>query len=145
MNKIKGCYISPWRYPSNWIRNIKEIFHLIKRRIQRGRYGICLYDVWDMDSYLLEVFNNGLEIFKEGCPSYPGYIKKDEWQSILTHMQELIKIVQTDGVDCEEAEKYYGKDDKRWFEEVKKWDEYRVDCWNEFCDLMKEWYFHLWW
>ena len=145
MNKIKGCYISPWRYPSNWIRNIKEIFHLIKRRIQRGRYGICLYDVWDMDSYLLEVFNNGLEIFKEGCPSYPGYIKKDEWQSILTHMQELIKIVQTDGVNCEEAEKYYGKDDKRWIEEVKKWDEYRIDCWNEFCDLMEEWYFHLWW
>ena len=145
MRKIKSIYITPWRYPSNWFRNIKEIFYSFKRCFQRGRYGICLYDAWDMDSYLLEVFNNGLEIFKKDCPSHPAYIKADEWPNILTHMQELIKIAQTDGIDCEEAEKYYGKDDVRWFEEVQKWDKYRTDCWNEFCDLMKEWYFHLWW
>lgn len=145
MNKIKDIHIVPWRYPSNWFGNIKKIFYYFRRCFQRGRYGVSRYDVWSFDLYLLKVFENGINIFKKDCYSYPGYLTEEEWQNILTHLEELVKIVQIDGVDCEEANKYYNKDNKRWFEEVQKWDEYRVECWEEFCDLMKEWFFHLWW
>ena len=75
----------------------------------------------------------------------PPSLTEKQWDDILARMEELVQIIQIDGVDCEAAEKYYGKDNDLWYKEVRKWDEYRMECWKEFCDLMKEYFFHLWW
>lgn len=145
MNKIRNSYFKPWRYPSNWIFNIKEFFHSFKRFVSRGRYGISYYDVWNLNSYMLQVFENGFKTYKKDNIGYPIGLTEQEWDNILNRIEELIKIVQIDGIECEEAEKYWKKDDDRWIEEVKKWDKYKVECWEELCDIMKEWYFGLWW
>ena len=145
MKKISNYYICPWIYPSNWIKNIKDILLGFKRCFQRGRYGICHYDVWDFENYLLKVFENGISIYRKDNISIPASLTEKQWDDILTRMEELVKIIQTDGVDCEAAEKYYGRDNDLWYKEVRKWDEYRMKCWDEFCDLMKEYFFDLWW
>lgn len=144
MNKIRSGYFYPWYYPSNWFKNVTVFLNMIKIRFLRGRYGVSHYDIWDFDTYLLEVFKNGIEVFRKDNISIPGSLTEEEWDNILARMEELISIVQIDGVDCEEAEKYYDKNMHQWYIEVKKWDEYREECWEEFCDLMKEWFFHLW-
>ncbi len=145
MKKIQNFYICPWRYPSNWIGNIKEIFYSFKRRFRRGRYGICRYDIWSFDHYLMNVFENGISVYRKDNIGVPLSLTEKQWNDILARMEELIKIVQIDGLDCEAAEKYYEKDNERWYEEVKKWEKYRMECWKEFCDLMSAWFFDLWW
>ena len=144
MNKFKDIELFPWCYLPNWFHNIKEFYCFFSRRFQRGRYGISHYDCWNLDDYLLKVFKNGIVEFRKDTYSYPGNITEEEWDNILARMEELISIVQIDGIDCEEAKKYYDKNMHQWYTEVKKWDEYREECWEEFCDLMKEWFFHLW-
>ena len=145
MKKISNYYRCPWTYPSNWIENMKNIFFGFKRCLQRGRYGICRYDIWDFDHYLMKVFENGISVYRKDNVGVPISLTEKQWDDILTRMEELIKIVQIDGVDCEAAEKYFGKDNERWYEEVKKWEKYRIECWEEFCDLMSAWFFDLWW
>ena len=145
MTKIKNYYLLPWTYPKNWIDNIKNFFRGIKRFIQRGRYGVCLYDIWDLDTYMLKVFENGIKIFQEKEAGYPALLKEEEeWKDILSHMEKLLIIVQTEGTECEKAEQYWEKDNELWIGAVKEWEDYRKKCWYELCDLMKDWYFHLW-
>lgn len=145
MNKIRSGYVYPWRYIPNWIRNFKEFFHYIKRRFQRGRYGICHYDAWDLDYYLLNVFENGIKVLREKTCGYPMQVTEDEWNNILTRMEELVIVLKTEDINNPEIDKYYDEDIDVWFEKIKEWDEYQRDCLDELCDLMKEWFFHLWW
>ena len=144
MNKIRSGYVYPWNSPSNWFRNLKGFFTSIKIRFLRGRHGVTYYDSWDLDSYLLQVLENGLEILKERKWGHPGRLTAEEWDNILNRMFELVKIIQIEGVDCEEAEKYYDHDMDQWYKEVQKWEEYRQECLEELCDIMKEWFFDLW-
>ena len=144
MKTIRSGYIYPWTYPSNWIRNIKELPRFIKRRFQRGRYGICLYDVWDLDSYMLQVFENGINELKNNHNGYPASLTSEEWENTLSKIEELIKIIKTEGVDCEEANKYYNSNSELWFKAVQEWEKYRQESLEELCDLMKKWFFDLW-
>ena len=144
LTKIKNYYLLPWTYPKNWIDNIRNFFKGIKRFILRGRNGVCLYDAWDLDMYMLKVFENGIKIFQEDKRGHPALLKEGEWEDILSRIEKLLIVVQTDGTDCEKAEQYWEKDDELWIEAVKEWEEYRKESWYELCDLMKDWYFELW-
>ncbi len=144
MNKIRTGYFYPWHRPLNWFRNLKCLFASIKIRFLRGRYGVTYYDSWDLDSYLLQVLENGLETFKGRKWGHPAKLTAEEWDNILNRMFELVKIIQIEGIECEEAEKYYDHDMDQWYKEAQKWEEYRQECLEELCDLMKEWFFDLW-
>ena len=71
----------------------------------------------------------------------------------MNHMVELIDIIQTEATECEKAEAIWNRQDEllkeefydQWWEAIKEWDEYRQDCMDELCDLMKEYFHHLWW
>lgn len=144
MKKISNYYICPWTYPSNWIRNMKSILHGFKRFLQRGRHGISLYDVWDLDHYILQVFENGINELKNNHNGYPASLTSEEWEDILSRIEELIKIIKTEGIDCEEANKYYESNNELWFKAVQEWEKYRQESLEELCDLMKKWFFDLW-
>lgn len=155
MEKIKLVNISPWRYPKNIITNIKSIVKSIRTFYERGRYGISSnWDCWDLDMYMTNIFKNGISEFRQNTCGYPANLTEKEWDNILARMEELITIIQIDGIDSEKAnaiyEKYRGCDDwedhyKEWIEALDEWDEYIQESLDELCDLMKEWFFHLWW
>lgn len=158
MEKIKLMIILPWTYPKNIKDNIVGFFKSIRNFYYRGRYGIAPnWDTWDLDSYMLEVFKNGLENFRKGACGHPAQITMEEWDNVLAHMEKLIKIIETDGLDCCAAEFFWEKQknmskdewnkqyNESWWGAVKEWEEYRQDCMDELCDLMKEYFHHLWW
>lgn len=154
MNKIKLMQTLPWTYPKNIKDNIKGFFKSIRNFYYRGRYGIAPdWDCWDMDSYILDVFKNGLEVFRKNTWGYPAYLTFEEWQNVLARMEKLIDIIQTDSIECEKAEILWDKQDElpskefndSLWEVIKEWEEYRQECMDELCDLMKEYFHHLWW
>lgn len=154
MNKIKLMQTLPWTYPKNIKDNIKGFFKSIRNFYYRGRYGIAPdWDCWDMDSYILDVFKNGLEVFRKNTWGYPANLTFEEWQNVLARMEELIDIIQTDSIECEKAEVLWDKQDElpskefndSLWEVIKEWEEYRQECMDELCDLMKEYFHHLWW
>lgn len=155
MEKIKIASIYPWHHPINIIPNIKEIVKSVRNFYERGRYGIASHwDCWDLDSYILKVFKNGLEKFRKDTWSYPANLTPEEWDNVLTHMEDLIQVIETEGLDCYKACKIYNKyrdledwneHTNEWLAAVEEWEEYRQDALNELCDLFKEWFFHLWW
>jgi len=158
MEKIRLMHIYPWRYPKNIKDNIVGFFKSIRDFYMRGRYGIAPnWDTWDLDSYMLQVFKNGLESFRKSCWSYPGHLTPEEWDNVLAHMEILIEVIETESVDCGAAMFYWEKQEamsadewrdlyqEKWYAAIRDWDEYRQDCMNELCDLMKEYFHHLWW
>ena len=161
MNKIRNNYFCPWIYPSNWIDNIKEIFYSIKRRYLRGKYGICNYDVWDLGDYLLEVFDNGLEKYLKDNQGHPGFLAEEEYNNVIRRMLELIAVLKIEGIDCPEADYYFEiylntkNDDKYskineeanklFLDKSREWSIYRQECLEELCDIMKIYFFDLWW
>lgn len=154
MNKIKLMQTLPWTYPKNIKNNIEGFFKSIRNFYYRGRYGVAPnWDCWDFDSYILDVFKNGLEIYKKETIGYPGNLTFAEWQNVLNRMEELIDIIQIEATECEKASTIWKKQDEmskeefddQWWGAIKEWDEYRQDCMDELCDLMKEYFHHLWW
>ncbi len=145
-DNIFWSYYFPWRRPSNWLSNIKTFFRDIKSGIQRAKYGVATTDCWDLDSYLLKTFKNGLISYRCHSISHPVFLEKEEWDNVLNRMIVLIDILQTDSDECPAGEPYYDKGQyDSWFEEVKKYEEYKQDCLYELCDLLKEYYWDLWW
>lgn len=150
-------YKYPLKYPSNWIDIITQIPQTITAFIQRGRYGVSSRDCWNLDGYVLDVMKNGLQIFKNDTNGYPGFLTEKEWDNVLDRMIELIDVVATDPIDSPEAtfvwERGMNEDMKwerveykeRWLENVKRATKYRQECLDELCDLMKEYFDHLWW
>ena len=143
MKTLRSGYIYPWTYPSNWIHNIKELPRFIKRRFQRGRYGICLYDVWDLDFYMLQVFENGIKELRKNLHSYPSQLTPQEWDNILARMEGFVEVIKIDGLDGEGISKYCEDNDFR-IKTPEEWERYRQECLEELCDMMKIWFFHLW-
>lgn len=159
MEKIKLMYAYPWRTFRGIWDNIKGFFRSIRNFYYRGRYGVAPgWDCWDLDSYMLQVFKNGLTEFRKNNWGYPAYLTSEEWDNVLEHMIELIEIIQTDSTESKKAEEIWamqdnmsyaewkdGKCSDLWWEAIQEWEEYRQDCMNELCDLMKEYFHHLWW
>lgn len=154
MKKIELMYVLPWKYPKNLKDNFVAFFKAIRNFYYRGRYGIAPnWDCWDMDTYMLKVFKNGLKTFKEKTCGYPANLTFEEWQNVITHIENLIEIILTDSTECEKANAIWEKQNEMsekefqdlWYDAVKEWEEYRQDCMDELCDLMKEYFHHLWW
>ena len=139
LNLYKPPY-APWRYPSNWFRNIRLFFRGFRWRRQRARYGFCEADLWDLHSFLSELIATALHNFPKDLNSMPTrYYRHDD---TIENAQE----VEDEGL-------------KKWKEDVeevaKKWDAINEsDSWTEDwvldkllkegLDSLREIYFNLW-
>ena len=72
LNVFKNSSYSPWKYPGNWSHNAKLFFRRFKWAGQRVTRGYADCDIWDMDTWLLNLFHDSLNYFAENHCSYPG-------------------------------------------------------------------------
>lgn len=83
----------PWRYPSNWISNIKIFFRQFKWAYQRITKGFCDYDIWDMDVYLIQLLADGIKQLADTSWGYPcteEFPTHESWQEYLYKICDLL-------------------------------------------------------
>lgn len=93
LNVFNQSY-SPWRYPSNWINNIRLFFRQFKWAYQRITRGYCDYDVWDLDTHLTEYLAQTIEHLAKTTHSYPGneeFPTYEDWENYLMEIVNKLK------------------------------------------------------
>ena len=91
-NNVFKQYYCPWRYPSNWIKNIRLFFRRYKWAYQRATRGYADCDIWDMDSWILNLFHDSLNHLADNHMGYPGddrYPTDEEWTTQLKDLAQL--------------------------------------------------------
>ena len=152
MKKITLGYFLPWR-PINIISNLKEIVKLIRNFYHRGKYGVAPHwDVWNFDTYFIQVLQNGLVELRKSSICYPPQLTEQEWDNILDHMIHLTEIILQEETDAiiEAYNMYWSSNNDKffrdeWLKKIREWEEYKEDCRYELYDYLKEWGTHLWW
>lgn len=96
MNKLNvfNTYYCPWKYPSNWSRNIRVFFRQFKWAYQRITRGYCDFDYWDLDHYLEELLHQSLKSLADNGISYPGtaeFPTYEKWQEYLYELSNLFE------------------------------------------------------
>lgn len=111
----KNVYYS-WRHPCNWGKNIKLFFRNIEYGWQRATKGFCDRDVWNLDSYYLNLFHATLCHLAEHHYGFPGddeFPTDDKWTEYLYDM--AIKFYQAN-----EANNYFPTPAaEKWWEDIK--------------------------
>lgn len=84
-------------YPSNIIEIIKSFFCYLWK-------GYSYQDLWDVDFYLLKVFNNIIEDFIKDAEKigYPADLIQDEWITLLKKSKEWSNLIIVDSYENEE-------------------------------------------
>lgn len=130
LNVLKQIY-SPWRYPSNWIKNCRLFFRRYKWAYQRVTKGFADCDVWDLDVYYLHLFYATLNHLADITHGYPGtteFPTPEVWDKYLRDMA-------MDFYKANESNDYYEHPAQDvWWEEVKDIDE----PWNHQSAASKE-------
>ena len=95
MNKLNvfNTQWCPWKYPSNWPRNIRLFFRQFKWAYQRITRGFCDFDVWDMDIYLSQLIADEVKHLADTTHSYPGtteFPTYESWKAYLYKISELL-------------------------------------------------------
>lgn len=88
LNVFNTSY-SPWKYPTNWIRNIRLFGRQFKWAYQRITRGFCDYDVWDLDTHLSELLAQTIEHLAKTSHSYPGTEEFPTYESWETYLMEI--------------------------------------------------------
>lgn len=79
----------PWKYPSNWIRNMRLFGRQFKWAYQRITRGFCDADVWDLDTHLSEYLAQTIEYLAKTSHSYPGTDEFPTYESWETYLMEI--------------------------------------------------------
>lgn len=108
-------YYCPWRYPSNWIKNIKSFLYNFKYAYQRIIRGYSDYDIWDLDSYFTNTISNAMEDFvelnKSGLSGYPAHLNNcDEWHKKILAAAHHLYMANSENDE-------YEKRREEWFDE----------------------------
>lgn len=110
-------FYSPWKYPRNWIRNIRLFFRQFKWAYQRATRGYCDPDWWDLDSYYLDLFSETLNHMADNTISWPGneeFPEFEDWQKYLRTMAQYF-------YKANEANDYYEHPNQDiWWEDIEK-------------------------
>ena len=111
LNVFKQIY-SPWKYPSNWIRNIKLFFRRYKWAYQRATRGYCDYDIWELYPFYSNLFSATLNQLANTAQGWPGdetFPNYKDWIEYLKRMSQLF-------YRSNEANEYYPtpEGDKWW-------------------------------
>lgn len=91
LNVFTMCLYSPWRYPSNWWRNIKQFFRHFRWAWQRITKGFCDYDCFDLDQYYLALLPVTLRHLADNTHGYPEGMTYEDWQAKIRLMAEKIE------------------------------------------------------
>ena len=81
----------PLKYPKNWISMFRAYRRSFKYAYQRITRGIADCDYWDLDSYLLKIFVQGLDLLLKNQCGYPGndeFPTPESWDKYLKEMRE---------------------------------------------------------
>lgn len=143
---------------SSLIWKVREFFAIIRRYFQRGRNGYCHSDVWDIDSWFLNIIPNMLQDLIENTMSYPGTGEADtfeKWQEILRYMRFC--FLEANETTCSRINKYnYIYEDldkpfderseewKNWYNEENKLSKYRQEMKETALNLFVKWFDDLW-
>lgn len=118
MNVFKYGWMS-WRHPINWWENIKLFFRQFKWAWQRATRGFADWDIWNLDSSILNYLSGTLKQLSEIACGWPGnkqFPKYEDWTSFLKEMSEKFAA-------ADESNDYYSTPiaDKwwKWMEEHK--------------------------
>ena len=115
-NNIFKQYYSPWRYPSNWIKNIRLFFRRYKWAYQRAKRGFADCDAWNMDGWILNLFHDSLSYLADNHYGYPGndeYPTDEAWTAQLKELAQLF-------YQANESNEYYPTPAaNKWWEWVK--------------------------
>lgn len=88
LNVFKPDYC-PWRYPSNWIKNIRLFGRQFKWAYQRITQGYCDFDWWDMDTYLTMLMADMIDELAKKSHGYPGnkeFPTPESWENYLNEI-----------------------------------------------------------
>lgn len=117
MNKLNtfNNYYSPWKYPKNWVSNIRCFLSSFKYSYQRITKGYCDKDLWDLSSYYLKLLSSTLNEFSNITEGWPDqkFSSFEDWQSHIRIMSK--KFYTAD----EDADFYPHPAQDKWLEYVK--------------------------
>lgn len=139
---------NPWNKPWHKItipfyvvkRKLYDVWRGFRKRCQRFKYGYSESDLWNMDSWFIDIIQRMLIHFRDNAVGYPACITEDEWNLILEEMIDCLSLM-----DEDEAEKYITKNGFYPFS-----DEYKAkyELMNKnkkrFFELFEEWFYYLW-
>ena len=115
MNVFKRGWL-PWGYIGNWWRNVTLFFRHFKWAWQRATRGFADCDVWDMYSWIFELFHDSLTFLADNHFGYPG---TEEFRTDESWTEYLKSI----------AQKFYQADEMNEFYSTPIYDKWRE--WNE--------------
>ena len=96
-NNVFNQDYCPWRWVSNWWKNIRLFFRQFKWAYQRATRGFADMDTWSMDSWLLNLFHDSLYYLADNHCGYPGteqFPDDESWTEYLKEMAD--KFYQAD-------------------------------------------------
>lgn len=149
--------------------NIKQVFINIKYAFQRATRGYCDCDTWDLDAFYTDLFIESLKHFIEYSDCYPDEFGSFEnWQAEINKMIDLFEHSREDAFKNEfedawrETFKSNGDLDeclekinhpnneqeelrKKFFAKEKENYEQAEKNKNEAMDMLKKYFYNLWW
>lgn len=90
LNVFNSTY-SPWKYPSNWIRNTSLFFRQFKWAYQRITRGFCDSDYWDLDHFLAELMAQSIKKLADETHGYPGTDEFPTYESWKDYLYEIVE------------------------------------------------------
>ena len=130
------------------IRNtIRDFIYDLRTRCQRFKRGYSYVDVWDMDSWFMNLAKPMLTHLRDhgiGVP-FDLYLEGEEneraaWEAVLTEMIECLDLMNEDA-----AQEYLGVADSDWtVESYQKVNDLMDEKKNRFFELFSQHFFSLW-
>ena len=99
-----------------WLRyRVKELFSSLKWKIQRFKRGYADVDVWDFESWFLDIIPKMLTQLKKQLHGCPINMEFEDWENYLQEMINHLEVAST----IEDIDDYY-PDDYKYLSESEK-------------------------
>ena len=99
-----------------WLRyRVKELFSSLKWKIQRFKRGYADVDVWDFESWFLDIIPKMLTQLKKQLHGCPIDMEFEDWENYLQEMINHLEVAST----IEDIDDYY-PDDYKYLSESEK-------------------------
>lgn len=112
---------------------------LVKMIYQRAKYGVSNWDLWDLDTYVIELMPEVMHRFIEGDVGYPCDDEFPTYDSYIKHLQNI----EAD-FTCAREHLETSRNTEDWQEEEKEYKQ-ALECWKQgiakFIDILPT----LWW
>ena len=109
----------------------RELINAPKRTRELKKKGYTYETLWAIDSWFLEIMPKILKEFREKTHSYPYKLTPEQWDKILSDMEQYLYKM---------SEEYYDRDKM----EYKEIDRQRMAAKEKFFELFSEYFYDLW-